>query len=93
LNQGVPFVAVPTTAGTGTEATRNAVLDVPEHHLKVSLRSPFLLPRLAVVDPDLTRSLPPDVTAYTGMDALTQLIGPSSAMPQTRSLTACAARG
>ena len=72
----VPFLAVPTTAGTGAEATRNAVLDVPEHGVKVSLRSPHLLPRLAVVDPELTLSLPPEVTAYTGMDALTQLIEP-----------------
>lgn len=73
---GVPFVAVPTTAGTGTEVTRNAVLDVPEHQVKASLRSPHLLARLAVVDPELTLSLPPQVTAYTGMDALTQLIEP-----------------
>ncbi|SIO65249.1 Alcohol dehydrogenase, class IV [Singulisphaera sp. GP187] len=70
----VPFLAVPTTAGTGTEATRNAVLDVPEHGVKVSLRSPHLLPRVAVVDPELTLTLPPEVTAFTGMDALTQLI-------------------
>jgi alcohol dehydrogenase class IV len=76
LQPGVPFVAVPTTAGTGTEVTRNAVLDVPEHHVKASLRSPHLLARLAVVDPELTLSLPPHVTAYTGMDALTQLIEP-----------------
>jgi alcohol dehydrogenase class IV len=73
---GVPFGAVPTTAGTGTEVTRNAVLDVPEHKVKASLRSHHLLPRLAVVDPELTRSLPPEITAYTGMDALTQLIEP-----------------
>jgi alcohol dehydrogenase class IV len=73
---GVPFVAVPTTAGTGTEVTRNAVLDVPEHRVKASLRSPHLLPRLAVIDPALTVSMPPQVTAFTGMDALTQLIEP-----------------
>jgi alcohol dehydrogenase class IV len=76
LNPGVPFVAVPTTAGTGAEVTRNAVLDVPEHKVKASLRSPHLRARLAVVDPELTRSAPPAVTAYTGMDALTQLIEP-----------------
>ena len=76
LRAGVPFVAVPTTAGTGTEVTRNSVLDVPEHKVKVSLRSTHLLARLAVIDPDLTLSLPPNVTAYTGMDALTQLIEP-----------------
>jgi alcohol dehydrogenase class IV len=71
-----PYVAVPTTAGTGTEVTRNAVLASPEHYLKASLRSPFLFPRLAVVDPELAFPLPPDVTASTGLDALTQLIEP-----------------
>ncbi len=76
LKRGVPFIAVPTTAGTGTEVTRNAVLDVPEHKVKASLRSSHLLARLAVVDPELTLSLPPAITAYTGMDALTQLIEP-----------------
>jgi alcohol dehydrogenase class IV len=73
-NPAVPFIAVPTTAGTGSEVTRNAVLGVPARHVKVSLRSPFLLPRLAVVDPELTFDLPPAVTACTGLDALTQLI-------------------
>ncbi len=71
-----PFIAVPTTAGTGSEVTRNAVLASSEHRVKASLRSPYLLPRLAVVDPDLTLELPPDVTAHTGLDALTQLIEP-----------------
>lgn len=75
-NPGVPFVAVPTTAGTGAEVTRNSVLDVPEHRVKVSLRSHLLLARVAVVDPELTLSLPPQVTAFTGLDALTQLIEP-----------------
>ncbi len=73
-NPGAPFIAVPTTAGTGAEVTRNAVLGVPERQVKVSLRSPLLLPRLAVVDPELTLGLPPAVTARTGLDALTQLI-------------------
>jgi len=72
----VPFIAVPTTAGTGSEVTRNAVLASAEHRVKVSLRSPFMLPRLAVVDPELTLELPPAVTASTGLDALTQLIEP-----------------
>jgi alcohol dehydrogenase class IV len=67
-------VAIPTTAGTGAEVTRNAVLSVPERRVKVSMRSPFMLPRLAVVDPELTHSMPPAVTASTGLDALTQLI-------------------
>jgi alcohol dehydrogenase class IV len=70
----VPFVAVPTTAGTGAEVTRNAVLTSPEHRVKVSLRSPMMLPRLAVVDSELTHSLPAHLTASTGLDALTQLI-------------------
>jgi alcohol dehydrogenase class IV len=71
-----PFIAVPTTAGTGAEATRNAVLVSPEHGVKASLRSSHMLPRLAVVDPELTFDLPPALTASTGMDALTQLIEP-----------------
>jgi alcohol dehydrogenase class IV len=69
-------VAIPTTAGTGAEVTRNSVLASVEHRVKVSLRSPFLLPRLAIVDPKLTIDLPPSVTASTGLDALTQLIEP-----------------
>ncbi len=72
----VPFIAVPTTAGTGSEVTRNAVLASPEHGVKASLRSPGMLPRLAVVDPELTFDLPPAITAATGLDALTQLIEP-----------------
>jgi alcohol dehydrogenase class IV len=71
-----PCICIPTTAGTGCEATRNAVLISPEHRVKVSLRSPWMLPLLAVVDPELTHSLPPSITAATGMDALTQLIEP-----------------
>ncbi len=69
-----PCVTVPTTAGTGAEVTRNAVLTSKAHRVKVSMRSPSMLPRLAVVDPELTLSLPADVTAETGLDALTQLI-------------------
>jgi alcohol dehydrogenase class IV len=72
----VPFIAIPTTAGTGTEVTRNAVLASPEHRVKASLRSPSMLPRLAVVDPELTYDLPRPITASTGLDALTQLIEP-----------------
>ncbi len=71
-----PYIAIPTTAGTGAEVTRNAVLASPQHHVKVSLRSPLMLPRLAVVDPELTHSVPPPITASTGLDALTQVLEP-----------------
>lgn len=70
----LPCITVPTTAGTGAEVTRNAVLGVPEQRVKVSLRGLTLLPRLAIVDPELTWGLPADQTAYSGLDALTQLI-------------------
>ena len=86
-----PCVAIPTTAGTGAEVTRNAVLASPAHRLKVSLRSPHLLPRVALVDPELTHDLPPALTATTGLDALTQLIEPyvsSRANPLTDALCA-----
>ena len=73
-NRSAPFLAIPTTAGTGAEVTCNAVLASPTHRIKVSMRSPLMLPHLVVVDPVLTLSLPPDVTAACGMDALTQLI-------------------
>lgn len=76
LNRSAPCIAIPTTAGTGAEVTRNAVLGSPEHGAKASLRSPGMLPVLAIVDPGLTVSLPPEITAWTGMDALTQLIEP-----------------
>jgi alcohol dehydrogenase class IV len=72
----VPFIAIPTTAGTGSEVTRNAVLASPEHRVKVSLRSPLMLPKVALVDPELTHDLSPGLTASTGLDALTQLIEP-----------------
>ncbi len=81
-----PTIAIPTTAGTGSEVTRNAVLASPEYRVKVSLRSPLMLPAIALIDPELTYSLPPDITAYTGLDALTQVIEPfvsSAANPLT----------
>ena len=70
----LPYIAIPTTAGTGAEVTKNAVLVSKEHGVKVSMRSYMLLPRIVVVDPELTYSMPPNVTANTGLDALTQLI-------------------
>lgn len=88
-NPPLPVIAIPTTAGTGSEVTRNAVLVSPEKHVKVSLRHPSMLPRLAIIDPELTYSLPPEVTAATGLDALTQLIEPftsNAANPMTDAL-------
>jgi alcohol dehydrogenase class IV len=69
-----PYAAIPTTAGTGAEVTWNSVLEAPGHRVKVSMRSPLMLPRWAIVDPELTYSMPPDITASTGLDALTQLL-------------------
>src|SRR6185312_6400657 len=72
----VPCVAVPTTAGTGAEVTANAVLAAPEHRVKASLRSPLMIPRVALVDSELTHSCPAPVTAASGLDALTQCLEP-----------------
>jgi len=76
LKSSARFLAIPTTAGTGSEVTRNAVLASPEHKVKVSLRSTYTLPSIALVDPELTYDLPRNITASTGLDALTQLIEP-----------------
>ena len=83
IGQGQPLkqasaacIAIPTTAGTGAEVTRNSVLASTEHRVKVSLRSPTMLPDLAVIDPELTYSMPPSLTASTGLDAFTQLLEP-----------------
>ena len=72
--KGLPFIAVPTTAGSGAEVTTNAVFTDAQHNVKGSIRSPHMLADVALVDPDLTLSLPPQVTAYSGMDALCQAI-------------------
>ncbi|TNC65022.1 iron-containing alcohol dehydrogenase [Rubellimicrobium roseum] len=72
----LPFLALPTTAGTGAEVTRNAVIGVPEHRRKVSLRDPRMLPRLALVDPALTDGCPRATTLASGLDAITQVIEP-----------------
>jgi alcohol dehydrogenase class IV len=71
-----PTIAIPTTAGTGSEVTKNAVLAAPEHGVKASLRSPLMLPRVALVDPDLLAGLPAPVVAASGLDALSQLVEP-----------------
>ena len=74
--RSLPVVAVPTTAGTGSEVTANGVVTSPEHKVKVSLRSASMLPVLALVDPELTIDCPPSVTAHAGLDALVQCIEP-----------------
>jgi alcohol dehydrogenase class IV len=87
----LPFVAIPTTAGSGAEVTRNAVIGVPAAKVKVSLRSPFLLPILAVLDPDLLDGLPKAVVACSGLDALSHLVEAlvsSRANPLTDALAA-----
>lgn len=73
-NPSVPMIAIPTTSGTGSEVTKNSVIYSPEHKIKVSMRSDHMIPRIALLDPELTHSMPPAVTASSGMDALTQLI-------------------
>jgi alcohol dehydrogenase class IV len=75
-NAPLPFAALPTTSGTGSEATRNAVIGVPERGVKVSLRDDRMLARLAIVDPALTDGCPRAVTLASGLDAITQVIEP-----------------
>ena len=89
--RSAPYIAIPTTSGTGTEVTRNAVLASPLHRIKVSMRSPFMLPRLALVDPELTHSMPPSITATTGLDAFTQLLE-AFVSRQANPLTDCICR-
>jgi len=88
---GLPCIAVPTTAGTGAEVTRNAVIANPEKRYKRSLRSLHVVPRIAIVDPALAVSAPASVTAASGMDAIVQLIEPyvsRKAQPFTDALAA-----
>ncbi len=85
----LPFVAIPTTAGTGAEVTKNAVINVPEQQRKVSLRDDRMLPDPAIVDPALTDNAPRSITLSSGLDALTQVIEPrlcSRATPFTDAL-------
>src|SRR5919107_2192465 len=89
----VPFVAVPTTAGTGAEATANASLRSPEHGIKASIRSAHMLPAVALVDPLLTLSCPPAVTASSGLDAITQCLEPYVSPRANPATDAVAAEG
>ncbi len=89
----LPFIAIPTTSGTGAEATKNAVIGVPDHGRKVSLRDDRMLARIAIVDPALTDYTPRGVTLASGLDALTQVIEPfvcTRATPFTDALTKAA---
>jgi alcohol dehydrogenase class IV len=70
----LPYIALPTTSGTGAEVTKNAVIKSTQHNVKVSLRSNLMYPDVALVDPELTISLPKEITASTGTDALTHLL-------------------
>ncbi len=75
-NPSKPYIAIPTTAGTGSEVTRNAVISILEKEVKVSMRNAYLLPDVAIVDPEFTYGVPKTITAVTGMDAFTQVIEP-----------------
>lgn len=89
----LPWIAVPTTAGTGAEVTKNAVIGVPEHGRKVSLRDPAMLARVAIIDPALTDGSPPGVTLASGLDAITQVIEPfisAKATPYSEMITRAA---
>nr|WP_194097247.1 iron-containing alcohol dehydrogenase [Marivivens aquimaris] len=88
-NPPLPFVAMPTTSGTGAEVTKNAVIDVPEHKRKVSLRDNRMLADIAIIDPALTDDCPKAVTLASGLDAITQVIEPyicTRANPMTDAL-------
>ncbi len=69
-----PCIAIPTTAGTGAEVTQNAVLLSSKHNVKISMRHPKMVPTIALIDPQLTRSMSQEITASTGLDAFTQLL-------------------
>ncbi|MFN7224690.1 MAG: iron-containing alcohol dehydrogenase [Paracoccaceae bacterium] len=86
----LPFIALPTTSGTGAEVTKNAVIGLPDHHRKVSLRDDQMIARVAIIDPSLTDHCPWPVTLASGLDAITQVIEPyvsHKATPYTDALT------
>lgn len=72
--RGIPLVCVPTSAGTGSEATPNAIILIPEKKRKVGVVHPYFLPETVILDPEMTRTLPPSVTAATGLDAFCHCI-------------------
>jgi alcohol dehydrogenase class IV len=84
VNKSIPLIAIPTTAGTGSEVTRNAVIDVPERKVKVSLRSQFIQPEIALIDPELTLTLPVNASIYSGLDAFIQVIEPYVSIKSNR---------
>ena len=91
----IPMIALPTTAGTGAEVTKNAVISLPSHGLKVSLRDPRMIPKIAIVDPGLMQGAPKRIALSAGLDAITQVIEPylcSTANPMTDALCTAAIR-
>ena len=80
----LPLLAIPTTAGTGSEVTAVAVLDLPDEHVKTGIAHPLLRPLVALCDPDLTLGVPPAVTAATGIDALLHAAEAYTSIPYTR---------
>jgi alcohol dehydrogenase class IV len=89
----VPLIAIPTTCGTGSEVTRNAVLCSPGDRVKASLRSPLMLPRIALIDPDLLAGLPREALASSGLDALSQLIEPFVSVRRNKARGASSMKG
>ena len=92
-NPAIPWIAIPTTAGTGADVTRNAVIGWPEKKFKASIRSELLMAKIALIDPELAVDLPAEVTARSGMDALCQCIEAYVSMNATPMTDAVAIKG